>query len=736
MGNSTATRLAAIVLVFVIAASSYASAEIPHENFNLVSSSIDVIVQMLNQTINATELALVSCIDQNPYDGERYLQLVDTILEPVGMLIIKIQEIGGIETNLTYLTPPFENLSEGGHDFVAKQSSFLFGIADLRTLIGEDLTPIESYNARQQLTQLRMKVVLMNDDLDDMDTAADEIANLTVLEEHPFDTTYLKELIDRLRMTLLEYLDMLGDILWNIKWIEPFITLGMDKDVYYLGEDARGFGFVYDGDKPLANADVYIDKDNTSFNFTKVVTDANGGYEFTWSIPRDPAALGNHSFLARVWMNSSWYMPTSREYIRVEKIPTYVSISLDGKRFSPDQTVNATAKLVDYRGGPVVDYNASLSHIVSIFKGTPPPLEESVEFFLDDAATINGTTTGFGTFTWPFSASTLEYGTHGIYAKFNGSPIYQPSKSGTASFDVNYQTDLRLNISDHRVKPGIFVDITAWLDNASQPLSDRTVTVYFDDSVLITNKTGADGSVVYRLNTTNISTGTHVLRAYFASNEKMYTSAVSDDEFLMIYVDPTDTNNPPPPPPPDQNKNNWLPDWIPEWLRDWLYQNWLWVILLAIIIMMIVIVLIATDTLKNVRDANLRRKKRTEEAKALALAGKSSEIFTLGATPAVSGTNGGFDYTMMPPRTAIVMLYNALLSHLSVDRKMTILPTMTARDIARMLTVKEFPAESVGQVTKVFERAKYSAENITKDDWNGFERAVEGVRGFTAGVAA
>ena len=735
MGNSTATRLAAIVLVFVIAASSYASAEIPHENFNLVSSSIDVIVQMLNQTINATELALVSCIDQNPYDGERYLQLVDTILEPVGMLIIKIQEIGGIETNLTYLTPPFENLSEGGHDFVAKQSSFLFGIADLRTLIGEDLTPIESYNARQQLTQLRMKVVLMNDDLDDMDTAADEIANLTVLEEHPFDTTYLKELIDRLRMTLLEYLDMLGDILWNIKWIEPFITLGMDKDVYYLGEDARGFGFVYDGDKPLANADVYIDKDNTSFNFTKVVTDANGGYEFTWSIPRDPAALGNHSFLARVWMNSSWYMPTSREYIRVEKIPTYVSISLDGKRFSPDQTVNATAKLVDYRGGPVVDYNASLSHIVSIFKGTPPPLEESVEFFLDDAATINGTTTGFGTFTWPFSASTLEYGTHGIYAKFNGSPIYQPSKSGTASFDVNYQTDLRLNISDHRVKPGIFVDITAWLDNASQPLSDRTVTVYFDDSVLITNKTGADGSVVYRLNTTNISTGTHVLRAYFASNEKMYTSAVSDDEFLMIYVDPTDTNNPPPPPPPDQNKNNWLPDWIPEWLRDWLYQNWLWVILLAIIIMMIVIVLIATDTLKNVRDANLRRKRRTEEAKALGLAGKSSEIFTIGAAPAVSGTNGGLDYTMMPPRTAIVMLYTALLSHLSVDRKMAILPTMTARDIARMLMVKEFPADSVGQVTKVFERAKYSAENITKDDWSGFERAVEGVRGFT-GVAA
>jgi hypothetical protein len=540
--------------------------------------------------------------------------------------------------------------------------------------------------------------------------------------EYPFDTAYLKELIERLRMMLPDYLDMLGEILWLVKWIDPFVTLAMNKDVYYLGEDAKGIGFVYDGNKPFANATVHVDKDYDGFNFTTATTDANGGFRFKWSIPKDPTELGNHSFLTRVWMNSSWYMPADRQNITVQKIPTYLSISLDGKRFSPDQMVNATAKLIDYRGAPVIDYNASLIHIVTILKGAPPLLQESVGFYLDDNASMSMVTTGFGTATWPFSASTLDYGTHGIFAKFDGSPIYQPSKSGTAGFSVNHQTELKINLSEHRVKPGTFVNITAWLTNASQPLSNRTVTVYFDDAVLMTNKTGADGSILYRLNTTNISTGTHILRAYFASTESKYTSAVSDDEFLVIYVDPTDTNNPPPPPPPDQNKDNWLPDWL-------------WIILLGIVILMLAIVLVATDTLKNVRDANLRRKRKAEETKALALAGKSSEIFTLDGAPAVSGTNGGFDYTMMPPRTAIVMLYTALLSYLSVDRKMAILPTMTARDIARMLTVKDFPADSVGQVTKVFERAKYSAENITKDDWNGFERAVEGVRGFT-GVAA
>lgn len=722
MGNSTATRIAAIVLVFVIAASSYASAEIPHENFNLVSSSIDVIVQMLNQTINATELALVSCLDQDPFDGELNLQLVDTILEPVGMLIVKIQEAGGIETNLTYLTPPFENLSEGGHSFVQKQSSFLSGLADLRTLTGKKLTPIEAYSAQLQLIDMTKTVALMNDDLDYMDESADQIANLTVKGDHPFDTTYLKELIDRLRNMLPSYLDMLGDIFWLVRWIDPFITLGMTKDVYYLGEDAIGIGFVYDGIKPLDNATVYVDKDNDSFNFTTANTNENGMYRFVWSIPKDPAALGNHSFLTRVWMNSSWYEPVSRQNITVKKIPTRVSISLDAKRYSPDEMVNATATLIDYRGGPVIDYNASLSHIVSIYRGTPPPKQESVEFFLDNNASMSGVTIDLGTFTWPFSASTLAYGTHNIYVKFNGSPIYQPSMSGTASFDVNHQTDLSLNLSAHKVKPGTFVNVTAWLSNASQPLPTRTVTIYFDDLVLVTNKTGADGSILYRLNTTNISTGTHVLRAYFASNESKYTSALSDDEFLVIYVDSSDNNNPPPPPPPDQDKNNWLPDWL-------------WAILLVIVLLMLAIVLVATDTLKNVRDANLRRKKRAEEAKAMAKAEKSSEIFTIAGAPVVSGINGGFDYEKLPPRTAIVMLYTALLSHLSADRKMAILPTMTARDIARMLTVKEYPADSVGKITKGFERAKYSAEIITKDDWNGFESAVEGVKGFT-GVAA
>jgi hypothetical protein len=718
-----ATRLAAVALVFLIAVSPYASAEIPHENFNLVSSSIDVIVQMLNQTINVTELALVSCLDQNPYDGERSLQLVDTILKPVGMLILTIQETGGIETNLTYLTPPFENLLEGGHSFVAKQSSFLSGIADLRTLIGKELTPIETYDAKQQLMQVYETVTLMDGDLDYMDESADDIANLTVNGDYPFNTTYLKELIDRLRMMLPDYLDMLGEILWLVKWIDPFVTLDMTRDIYYLGEDAIGIGFVYDGVKPLAGADVYVDMDNAGFNFTTVTTNAHGMYRFNWTIPRNPVALGAHSFLVRVWMNSSWYMPTSRQYITVEKIPTQVSISLDARRYSPTQWVNATATLTDYKGRSVIDYNASLSHIVSIYKGARPLKQESVRFFLDDVAGINGTATGFGTVNWSFSAATAGYGTHEIYAKFNGSPIYQPSNSGAMNFDVNYRTALRLNLSEHRVKPGTFVNVTAWLDNASQPLSNRTVTVYFDDSVLVKNGTGADGSIIYRLNTTNISTGTHVLRAHFSSNESKYTSAVSDDEFLVIYVDPHETNNPPPPP-PDQNNDLWTI----------LTEN-LWIIFILIAILMTIIVLFATDTLKNIKDANLRRKRKAEEAKTMAMAGRSSEIFTLSAAPAISSANGGLDYGMMPPRTAIVMLYTALLSHLSADRKMGILPTMTARDIARMLTAKEFPAESVGQVTKLFERAKYSVENISKDDWTGFERAVEGVRGFT-GVAA
>jgi hypothetical protein len=726
MGKSAATRIAALALVFILAVPACASAEIPHENFNLIGSSLDVIVQMLNQSINATELALVSCLDDRSYDGEMNLSLVDAILEPVGDLIATIQETEGVETNLTYLIPPFENLSEGGHGFIDGQSGFLLGLDWLRLQIGKNLTPIEAYYAQKQLIELTRTVALMNDDLDVMDAAADEIANLTVEGEYPFDTTYLKELIDRLRMTLEDYLIMLEDIFWRVKWIEPFITLGMTKNVYYLGETVLGIGFVFDGEKPLANATVYVDKDNASFNFTTATTNAGGRYTFAWEIPIDPAELGDHSFMVRVWMNNSWYMPTEQAYIGVEKIPTFLSVTLNSKRFSPEQTVNATAYLRDYKGGPVLIY--SMSHIVTILKGTPPPPEEIVELILDDSINKSLATSGFGYASWSFPAIDLPFGTHSLFARFNGSAIYQPSMSGSAAFEVNYLTTLSLNVSPARIKQGGLVNVTASLRNSSQHLSGRTVLVYFDESVLFTNKTGVDGDILYMLNTTNISTGTHVLRGYFSSQENRYASAESDPAFLAIYVESSNNINPPPDDNnnPNDNQNNPI---------DWLTNNLLWIILIVIMILMLAIVLIATDTVKNVRDANLRRKTRAAQAKILAKGGGPSEMFTLAAPPAASGVSEGVDYDALPPKTAIVMLYTMLLSHLTGERKMGILPTMTARDIARMLVAREFPSESVGLITNSFERAKYSAETLTRNDWKGFERAVAAVQGFS-GVAA
>lgn len=720
IGKSRAKMLAAIALVLVLSAPQFAAAEIPHENFDLVSSSLNVVLQLLNQSINATELACVSCLDQRPYDGDRNLSLVDTVLVPVGELIVQIQEMGGIETNLTYLVPPFENLSEGGHQFIANQSGFLSNVASLKQQVGKALTPMEAYAAAQQLTSVRLLINSMDSDLDDMWYAADEIGNLTVEGKMPFDTVYLKELIDRLRIMLNDYIDMLDGIFWTIKWIDPFITFGVEKQVYYLGEIVEGTGLVYDGHAPLANATVYIDMDNTSFNFTTAVTDQNGAFDFAWTIPLDPVWLGPHSFAARVWMNATWYYSNPQADIEVEKIPTYLSLTLDDKRYSPGQSINATAYLRDYKGGPVVNYSLlGQSQIVSIMKGEPAAILENIVFVLDGAARMNGTTIGWGTFDWTFPASTLSFGPHDIYVSFIGSEIYQPTRSAAAAFDVDYVTNLDINASKIRVKQGAPVNITAILHNSSQPLEGRSVTLFFDDGVLAKMNTDSAGTIVCQLNTTNMSTGTHIVKAYFQSGEKMYTSAVSEMVFLYIYVESSDTVNPPPPPPP--------PD------RNPIY-DWLWLILLIVVIMALAVALVATDTLRNLKGANLRRKTKAEEAKAMAKAGISSEILTLPGG-AVSDTGGGIDFAAMPPNAAIIWRYSTLLASLSEEKRVQILPTMTAREIARLLVAKSYPGDSVYLITHSFERAKYSVEILTGRDWRAFETAADAVQGF-AGVAS
>ena len=47
----------AISMMLLLNMGQFVSAEIPHENFDLVSADMDMVIQLLTQGINATEMA-------------------------------------------------------------------------------------------------------------------------------------------------------------------------------------------------------------------------------------------------------------------------------------------------------------------------------------------------------------------------------------------------------------------------------------------------------------------------------------------------------------------------------------------------------------------------------------------------------------------------------------------------------------------------------------------------------
>lgn len=673
-----------------------ASAEIPHENYDLVGSNLDMVVQLLKQGINATELALGQCINERPADGLVYLTLLDDILVPVGVLITQIQHIATSYIYIRYLTPPFDNLSAGGHGFIENQSAFIDDRSALGSYVGRVLTPTEYATGLEILSDARQRIYSMNSHLDTMDHAADDIANLTVENKKPFNTSYLKELIDRLRMMMDDYLLQLGNLFLTINWGAPFLALVLDRTDYFLGETVYGSGYVSGGTGPATNVAVDVTKDSTPF--ATVATDSQGTFSFYWLIPIDAAQLGYHNFSAMAVADGT---PVSDyQIIRVLKIPTSLSIQINGERFSPDENVVAYAFLRDYKGD-------QLSGMIVTFKL--------------DSLHINKTTSISGRADWVFVAIDAGWGEHNISARYNGSDIYEPSQSAVSQFNVNIPTKLILQISANRVERGQNVTLVATLfANESETLPNRTIVITIDDGFLTSGSSVANGSVIYLLHTANLSTGTHILRAWFNSTDPMYAGNVSDPVNLIVFVESSNQgqNN------QGQNNRDW---WQRFW--DWMTENIYWLILLFIVIIILAIVMLSTDTVKNAREMRAERKRQlVVKEEAATEISPSEEELKSAIAPSISKEKQGMDYSIFAPKMAIVKRYGALLDALRDERRIPIRPNLTAREIGRTLLNRNYPAAEVKTITAEFERAMYSADEMTREDWKSFERAAQAVQ--------
>ncbi|MCJ7464547.1 MAG: DUF4292 domain-containing protein, partial [Thermoplasmata archaeon] len=97
--------------------------EIPHENYDLAKSSLDVVISLLRSSIAYSENALQRMYNESMDQVEQNLTVVRGLLTPAGLILDKIRNIAGSYENLSRLLPPFNSLSAQMDSFSSMEVS-------------------------------------------------------------------------------------------------------------------------------------------------------------------------------------------------------------------------------------------------------------------------------------------------------------------------------------------------------------------------------------------------------------------------------------------------------------------------------------------------------------------------------------------------------------------------------------------------------------------------------------
>ena len=114
--RSSLSRYLIVILAFFVLIGTYpvnVGAEIPHENFELVGSELDLLIDILSTSINASEMALVALYHENLVWADENLSFVRDLLSPAEQLLGDIEDVAGSYANLSMLLPPYRSFLSG-----------------------------------------------------------------------------------------------------------------------------------------------------------------------------------------------------------------------------------------------------------------------------------------------------------------------------------------------------------------------------------------------------------------------------------------------------------------------------------------------------------------------------------------------------------------------------------------------------------------------------------------------
>ena len=160
-----------------------ASAELPHENFELVGSDLEMVIALLNSSIRASENALIQFYEEDVPEANEYMSMAGAILTPASQILSEIQDLAGSYENLSSLLPPFLQLHGQMGEWSSQEESLLEMRDDIVT--ASQLANLTDEDLIAAITAIRTVHTSQLIDTNVSATAPASVANVRYRERRP-----------------------------------------------------------------------------------------------------------------------------------------------------------------------------------------------------------------------------------------------------------------------------------------------------------------------------------------------------------------------------------------------------------------------------------------------------------------------------------------------------------------------------------------------------------------------
>lgn len=710
-GHLKAT-VAVVFCLLILGAPFAAEAEIPHENFDLVGSDLDMLIDLLRSSIDYSEYTLESLIGEYIAGANDNMSIVNGLLDPAAQLLQIVMDVAESYENLSLLMPPFLEFAQLEEQFIEMEVSLIYERDFIRSLSGYvNLTDEQTLAAMGSIGRANSLLIRMDVSIDAMIESANEISTLEVEDDTPFADNDLLELLEQLRDSLymieLELLDFLrsdedppgtGENPWAD--VSPFLVLWLEEETVYLGESIRGGVYLFFNGSFQEGHFVQIDLDGLPLSTG--ITDSDGELRFEFEVPMNESWLGPHILTAN--SSTGWEELFSDPVtVTVALIPTEVRLDIETTLLTLDDQLNVGVTVTDLFGRPIENGNC-IYHLNA----------EEDTFVTDE----------FGENTNSWDASDIGLGRHTVWAEFLGHLPYAPSSSVVAGFTISIPTKLDLNLFSDRFALGYkIVGNGTIFANQSEPIDGAIITIFIDGE-LATNLSSDDrGIFSFSFESLELSTGTHTITAIYLYRGDHWRYS-EDSESFTIYTPKASLKYPFWPYLPRWGGISPPQDFVNLFFGDYAYYTWL-------------LILLAVGIVVKTFQIRKSRKERSSEDQGAGEPIVEPTIVPTGAE-ALQDELGLAKKTLEAPSNPndrIVWYYNHLISILKGEKSIGIRDSMTHWEIARMLGNLGYSYREVERATFLFEMALYSGSELSGTESDEMTKTVEEIIGTGGGDA-